>query len=144
MIRRAIAGLLILAAFTASACEDGKRGQPFRSSQGTSTAVQENDCAGPSSQAEITASKSVFDKQCVIAVADQPLRLTFHNDDNFQHNFAILQGKGGESVYASHFLDGSITSTLDIPALGAGTYRFECNIHPFTMNGRFFAPRIGK
>lgn len=135
MPRTGLATISILAALLLSACGGGAKVDRQKAPSPSVQAV--GACGGASPTAEIVAAKSQFDKKCVAATAGKPLKLTFRNDDTYQHNFAVTKGKGGEKLYTSPFFDGSAKSTAEVPALDAGTYYFECNIHPFVMNGEY-------
>jgi len=60
-----------------------------------------------------------------------------NNTDGFGHNFAILQKAGGNHVFTGAPSNGPITTTYEVPALAKGTYYFQCDFHPFVMNGAF-------
>lgn len=135
MPRTGLATISILAALLLQACGGG--GEADQQTAESPPAQAAAACEGASPTTEIAAAKSLFDKKCVAATAGEPLKLSFRNDDTYQHNFAVTRGKGGEKLYTSPFFDGSVQSTAEIPALDAGTYYFECNIHPFVMNGEY-------
>lgn len=134
------ASLILAAALLLSACGGaGESDEPAdQSAEKSPPAESVQGCAGTPPTTEIVASKSLFDKECVGAKAGQPLKLMFRNDDSYQHNFAVYKGAGlGDKKYASPFFDGASQNTAEVPALEAGTYRFECNIHPAIMEGEY-------
>lgn len=134
--RRLAACALALVAITSGACASTKP-SPKTSEGSASPKSQPSGCAEATALAEISASKSLFDKTCIAALAEKPLQLTFNNTDNYQHNFAVLK-KGGEAkIFASPFLEGESKTVIEVPAIAAGNYRFECNIHPAIMEGDY-------
>ena len=71
------------------------------------------------------------------APAGKTWHLTIHSLDKlpYFHNFIITTGPTvAERIFlTSKLAEG--TTTLDLPALPAGTYTFLCSIHPDTMTG---------
>jgi plastocyanin len=91
---------------------------------------------------------SGFDQTCVVVPAGQKISITFDNQDPGQsHN---LSGYTDPSATKSLFTSG-------LPATGpetqgpasfgpfdAGTYHFQCDVHPATMNGTFVVAKAKK
>ena len=85
---------------------------------------------------EITASGVKFDKSTLSAPADKPFKLTFDNKDaGTNHDVDFLDASGAKAYDMKDFA-GVAVKTFDVPALKAGTYKFECSIHPALMNGQ--------
>ncbi len=64
------------------------------------------------------------------APAGQPFRIAFDNQDpSIPHNVDILDGSGA-NVFPGADVTGPSAITYDVPALGAGTYKFICKWHP--------------
>ena len=83
----------------------------------------------------ITADKVAFDKKTLTAPADKPFQIVFDNKDaGTPHDVDILDSSGAKAFDGKDF-PGPATRTYDVPALKAGTYKFECSIHPALMNG---------
>jgi plastocyanin len=83
----------------------------------------------------ITASGIKFDVTTLKAPADKPFKITFDNkDDKINHDVDILDATGAK-VFDMKDFTGPAVKTVDVPALKAGTYKFECSIHPVQMNG---------
>lgn len=83
----------------------------------------------------ITAQGVKFDKATLAAPADKPFTIAFDNKDaGTPHDVDILDA-GGTVVVNNKDFPGPAQQTYDIPALKAGTYKFECSIHPALMNG---------
>jgi plastocyanin len=84
---------------------------------------------------QITASQIKFDTSTLSAPADKPFKLTFDNKDpGTNHDVDILDASGTKVVDMKDF-PGPKVVTQDVPALKAGSYKFECSIHPALMNG---------
>ena len=84
----------------------------------------------------ITASGVKFDVSTLSAPADKPFKITFDNKDpGTNHDVDILDASGAK-VFDMKDFTGPAVKTVDVPALKAGTYKFECSIHPALMNGQ--------
>jgi plastocyanin len=71
--------------------------------------------------------------------ATKPFSVTLDNKDNgTPHDFDILDASGAK-VFDGKEFPGPASKTYDVPALKAGTYKFECSIHPSLMNGELTA-----
>jgi mono/diheme cytochrome c family protein/plastocyanin len=71
------------------------------------------------------------------AKANTPFTLTFDNQDaTAPHNVVILDASGKPvSMGDTSFFTGPQKKSYAVPALAAGTYQFECQVHPTTMKG---------
>ncbi len=84
----------------------------------------------------ITAQGIKFDVTTLSAPADEAFKIVFDNKDaGTPHDVDILDASGTKVVDNKDF-PGPDQRTYDIPALKAGTYKFECSIHPALMNGQ--------
>ncbi|HEX5040213.1 MAG TPA: cytochrome c oxidase subunit II [Candidatus Limnocylindria bacterium] len=81
----------------------------------------------------IVASNSQFDIDSFEVPAGTPFCIEFENQDNIQHNVAILDS--GTPLFEGEFLNEPGTITYQVPALDAGDYQFLCQAHPTTMLG---------
>jgi plastocyanin len=83
----------------------------------------------------------VFNASELRAVPNEPLQITFNNeDDGVQHNWALFASEEavaeGEDPIAATELDaGPVTQTLDFGPLTDGEYYYQCDAHPGTMYG---------
>ena len=68
------------------------------------------------------------------APANQPFQIAFDNQDSgIPHNIQIADGSGA-MVFEGDTVNGPGQITYNVPALGAGAYKFSCKWHP-TMTG---------
>ena len=86
----------------------------------------------------ISAQNLAFDTNQLQAPAGQAFVIAFDNNDpGIPHNLEITDADG-TSVFKGQIVTGPTTVSYQIPALAAGTYMFECDVHPF-MNGTLTA-----
>jgi plastocyanin len=90
--------------------------------------------AQPVATLHISAQNLAFDTNQLQAPAGQTFVIDFDNNDAaIPHNIEITAANG-TSVFKGQIITGPATISYQIPALAAGTYMFECDVHPF-MNG---------
>jgi len=96
-------------------------------------------CTPDGTDLTLTASSVAFSTGCLAAPAGQAFTIAFENQDaGTSHNLAIYpEGDGARAVFTGDVTTGVSSTTYDVPALDAGTYRFQCDVHPTTMNGTF-------
>lgn len=84
---------------------------------------------------DVAAPSEVFDKNCLVGPADEKFTIKFDNQDaGTLHNIDVYDKLGGKSLGKTNPATGP--SEEDLPlSLSAGTYYFQCDIHPTTMNG---------
>jgi plastocyanin len=71
----------------------------------------------------------------VSAPAGKPFTIHFENKDaSTPHDVDIL-GADGSKVFDGQPITGPKDTTYNVPALPAGSYKFECSIHPTLMTG---------
>ena len=92
-------------------------------------------CGAPRESIEISAADTRFDKECLAAPADKPFKVAFDNKDAFGHSFAVYDKEGGEQLFRGEIFSGPKALVNDIGALKAGSYHFQCDVHPFVMQG---------
>jgi plastocyanin len=83
----------------------------------------------------ISADKLKFDVGTIKAKAGEAFTITFTNKEGQPHNVAVYRSHGGEKIVAGEVITGpDKTDEITVPALEAGTYYFQCDVHP-NMNG---------
>jgi plastocyanin len=94
---------------------------------------------GPSGGITVIASGVKFNTAKIEAPAAKAFTINFENQDaGTNHDIDILDSSGAK-VFNGQDFPGVATKTYDVPALKAGTYKFECSIHPALMNGELVA-----
>lgn len=93
-------------------------------------------CAPPSTIAEIrspTSPSHSSTPSTTSVAAGGAFRLVYRNDDlGAEHDVAIYDHQGGREIAVTANIVGPGASTdIVIPALSAGTYFVQCDIHPF-------------
>jgi plastocyanin len=91
---------------------------------------------GAPTEIAITAQGLKFSPTEVSAPAGSPITIQFANKDvATAHNIKIFKDTiGGTVVYDGKIFAGDATMAYEVGALAAGTYPFECFVHP-TMTG---------
>jgi plastocyanin len=84
----------------------------------------------------VTAQGLAFDTDTITLPAGTAATLTFDNQDaGVQHNIAIYADDSlAQNLFRGDLVTGPDSADYAIPALDAGTYYFQCDVHP-TMNG---------
>jgi plastocyanin len=83
----------------------------------------------------ITAQAITFDKSELQLPAGKESPLPFDNQDSgIPHNVSIYTDQGGEALFQGEIITGPAKIDYPVPALEAGTYYFQCDVHP-QMNG---------
>jgi plastocyanin len=83
----------------------------------------------------ISADKLKFDVGTIKAKAGEAFTITLTNNESQVHNVAVYGSKGGELIVRGEIFAGpGKSSEISVPALEAGTYYFQCDVHT-NMNG---------
>ena len=83
----------------------------------------------------ISANNLKFDVGTIKAKAGEPFTITFTNKEGQPHNVSVYRSQGGAKIVAGEIITGpNKTSEISVPALDAGTYYFQCDVH-VNMNG---------
>jgi mono/diheme cytochrome c family protein/plastocyanin len=78
----------------------------------------------------ITAQNIAFTTAAVDAPAGQAFTINFDNEDaGTPHNVDIMDASG-QSVFKGEIFPGVGTKPYSVPALAAGSYKFQCDVHP--------------
>lgn len=90
---------------------------------------------GSGSTLEISAQNLAYSTATLTAPAGAGFTIHFNNaDDSVPHNVEIKDGTGA-SVFKGDIITGPAEASYQVPALKAGTYTFNCTVHPTTMTG---------
>lgn len=125
------------AGLIAAACGGGdseeEAAQPSQSSTANATVT-----AGPTgdSTLKVVGKDIAFDRTELVANSGA-IQIEFDNQDNaIPHNFHVFRGNGssGESIDLTTITSGPVVQRLDLQ-LEAGTYFFQCDVHPNQMKG---------
>ena len=126
------------------ACGGNEQAGPSRASPTPAASPAAPRCTPSGTTLQITAEKDKFDKDCLAAPADTPFTIQFTNKDKargddpfFTHNVSIESGSGVRTFFAGEIVRGPKTVEYQVDPLPAGTYGFECDVHPQRMNGTF-------
>ena len=137
IVRVAILAMTLL---MLAGCSRGSQSEP-QAQQSDAPAEEAASAAGSSSDCEasesleISAKDTTYDKECLAAPADEPFKVTFNNTDGFGHSFSVYEKEGGEELFRGEIFSGPKELVNDIPALKAGSYHYQCDVHPFVMQG---------
>ena len=112
--------------------EEEPTAEPSPTAEETPEAGEEPPAAGGGTT--IAAMNVSFDKTELSFPAGQATTLTFENQEAVPHNVAIYTQQGGDSLFSGEVFPGPDSREYAIPALEAGSYYFQCDVHP-NMNG---------
>lgn len=95
-------------------------------------------CSASGDTISLTSKDTAFDKNCLAAKADTAFTVELQNKDDFPHDLSILDKAGGTRKFdgQSQLANANAKVSYSVPAQPAGTYYFQCDIHP-NMNGKF-------
>lgn len=93
------------------------------------------DAGAPAGPVKISAKNIQFDKKQLTIPASGTVTVEFRNaDSGVPHNVAFYKSRGGEAIFKGPVFNGVAIKTMTFPSPGAGTYWFQCDVHP-SMNG---------
>jgi plastocyanin len=98
-------------------------------------------CTGKKAVLDVVAQNIAFDPTCLIAPAGAPFTINFDNKDTGAagtHNVDVYDknpADGGTSLAALVPKPGPFQEPLNVGALDAGSYYFQCDVHPLQMFG---------
>jgi len=102
-------------------------------------------CTTPSGTAELIAENNTFNRSTIRVQTGEEVSFIFENKDNVTHNFAVYDtSEGKQVIFKGDALSGpgTITYTFTAPD-EPGSYYFQCDFHPSTMNGSFIVSGTG-
>ena len=102
-------------------------------------------CLPKGAALHLVAEHTAFDVGCLAAPARSALSVSFDNRDaGISHSFHILTSSpaadpNARTLFLGNIVTGPVTVTYHVPPLPAGTYYFQCDVHPARMNGTFIS-----
>jgi hypothetical protein len=79
---------------------------------------------------------NTFDKTKITFRGEGPYVVKFNNQDTgVLHNWALYQSRGGAVIFQGQNITGVASIDYTFPPPPAGTYFYQCDIHPQTMTG---------
>ena len=90
------------------------------------------DCVAPlDGVLTLTAANREFDADCLALPAGEAVTIRLVNDDAEPHNLAIYTDSGrATELFAGDIVDPGESFDYELDPLEAGTYYFECTVHP--------------
>ena len=83
----------------------------------------------------LSADNLQFNANCLELPAGTEVTISFANLDTEAHNLAIYTDDTTDTqLWIGDIISGGESVDYTVPAMDAGTYYFECNVHP-AMNG---------
>ena len=103
----------------------------------TTTATPSGSVTTPSTQIDLTAQDSAFDKSVITVPAGAQITINFVNKDVWGHNFAAYTDEAAATpIFIGQIIrSSSISYTFTAPAT-PGTYFFRCDPHARIMKGQ--------
>jgi plastocyanin len=134
--RLAPAALIAALALGIAACQGGASFTPLPSG-----GEPPEDCARVDAEGVISVSADdlEFDVPCMVATAGEAFTIHFENRENIPHDVAVYTDSSRDNeIMRGAVITGPDQSTdYDVPAQDAGTYYFNCTVHP-AMNGSLY------
>jgi cytochrome c oxidase subunit 2 len=98
-------------------------------------------CGPETNTFTLTATNVSWSVNCIRVHAGQPVTVTLQNNDSgIQHNFSIYTAPDlKKNLFKAPLLTGPASEVLHVPALPAGTYYFQCDVHGQAMSGTYYA-----
>jgi hypothetical protein len=97
-------------------------------------------CGAGGAALRITASNSRFDTDCLAAPSSRPFTRALDNKHGGVTHDVLLSiafNPGSTVLFDGTAVTGPRTITYHVGALAAGTYSFECSLHPGFKHGTF-------
>ena len=104
----------------------------------TDSAAPSGGSAGLTVKAPVGAATAGFDPTTLSTAAGAAFTLTFDNKDNTAPHNLVLFNPDGSTVTVqgdTAFFSGPGQRVYQVPALTAGDYKYQCQVHPTTMIG---------
>jgi plastocyanin len=94
-------------------------------------------CTPNGTSLSIVAQNQSFNRSCLAAPANERFTIALVNQDSgVPHNISIYKtSTAGTALFKGPIFVGPATQRMTVHALPPGTYYFQCDVHPDTMNG---------
>ena len=136
--RRVSIGLMLMLMLASCAKDDNSVGVGPTESPTVSTSPTQSPaatCDEPTqTKIALVASSTHFNVKCLVVPAGEPLTVTLKNKDSYNHNFSVYT-LDFKSEFTGDIAYGGEMFHYKVPALEAGQYLFQCDIHPADMSG---------
>jgi plastocyanin len=84
---------------------------------------------------EVAAENVDFSTDAMDFPAETEVTLTFDNKEAIPHNWALYESKGGKPIFQGPIVNGPASAAYKFTTPAAGSYYFQCDVHPDQMNG---------
>lgn len=91
--------------------------------------------AGPVDPGAIRATDNKFNKATLEAPPSADATFTLTNAGRTKHNVSFYEKQGGKAFVEGPFIDGGASSKVSFKTPSAGSYFFQCDLHPVEMTG---------
>ena len=133
--RSAVLTFVLLLGFVLAACSSGsEESAPAATEGGNGGDAGSGTATVEDGAVQVTSAEMEFDVNTIEAIAGEDFTITLVNEDSAPHNISIYSEEGGENIVLGATAEAGQTVTVDVSALEAGEYYFQCDIHP-DMNG---------
>ena len=78
----------------------------------------------------ITALNTAFDTNTISLPPEQPVTVSFTNQDALPHNVSVYTEAGGEPIFQGEVVTGPTTVEYSFTSPAPGQYYFQCDVHP--------------
>jgi plastocyanin len=91
--------------------------------------------AAVSNTATLDAKNVAFVQKTLTVLGKKGFTVHFDNEDPTSHNVGIYDKKGGKELFKGTVVTGPNTTDYKVKPFKPGTYYYQCDIHPDSMNG---------
>ena len=90
---------------------------------------------GGEGEIRISAENIAFSTDSMDLPAATKVTVVFENKESVPHNWSMYQSKGGDPIAQGKVLNTPGSEDVSFTSPEAGTYYFQCDVHPDQMNG---------
>ncbi|MEA2509817.1 MAG: hypothetical protein QOG21_1899 [Actinomycetota bacterium] len=91
--------------------------------------------AAVSNTATLDAKNVAFVQKTLTVIGKKGFTIHFDNQDSTSHNVGIYDKKAGKELFKGNVVTGPTTTDYKVKPFKPGTYYYQCDIHPASMNG---------